>query len=718
MVTIFSQLTGLLSASPGNLVYHLLILFVLYAIVVVAVSSGRRYRWNAASVRLVLAGGAVVLGRLALIVAALLASLGIIRPDSVLPPLERFVDVAGLGLLLWAFVLPLDWTPRIWTVLSVVNLFAGLVVYLVFAIGWYNASSDAGLAFNTSLQDWTWSVWALVELGGAALALLLCMNDEWSLVGAAGVVFLVGYLLHLGLGELTPHIAGWVRLANLVAYPVLAAVTLRQAVSMSPLMALARGVPDEPGDPCAPWHAIKACRHVVDTPDFSAALQRAAAAINAVLKAEVAAVGLIPAGQRSVTLVAVQQAGQAPRVGAAFDLDSQAVVQRAVTWQQAVVIAEEAGDDLADLRALLGNPDGSLSIHPLVHEHQVLGLLITGFSKQDKWGKLGRRSLGYLADELATAIFKRRQVEHLTYSLARREASVQQLNEELARLGGQLSEGRSRWDRERVECAQRLQQLESALAQTLQELGSLKQAGRPPAAPAVAQPEAAPLVSQAEAAGYRLQFFEEANKHLDAISGALERLQETPDENTLAHVFRLAHALKRMSAALNYTMLARLFGTLGEAVKRLRAGELRLDAGLLILAQDTVHVSRVLLEDLRAGLTPSVDATPLLERWAPLMAHVASPPPAAAASLSISGPTFQVHVSLSPDCQLKAVRAIVILAQLRRIGKIVACQPEEQLLRTGHVNSEFVITLATNQSAAQVQSLVAAIADVDRVEVH
>jgi uncharacterized membrane protein YfbV (UPF0208 family) len=711
VVNIFSQLTGLLSASPGNLVYHLLTLFVLDALVVVAVSSGRRYGWHAASVRLGLAGGGVVLGRLALIVAALLASMGIIHPNSVLPPLERFVDVAGLGLLLWALVLPLDWTPRIWTVLSVVNLAASLVAYLAFAITWYNASSDVALAFNTTLQDRIWSLWALAELGGATLVLLLCMNDEWSLISAAGVVFLVGYLLHLGLGELTPHIAGWVRLANLVAYPLLAAVTLKQAVVI-------RSVPARPGDPCVPWHAIGACRHVVDTPDLSAALQRAAAAINAALNVQVTAVGLIPAGQRSVTLVAVQQAGHPPRVGAAFDLDSQAVIQRAVTWQQAVVIAEEDDDNLAALRALLGDADGPLSIHPLVHDHQVLGLLIAVFSKQDKWAKLGRRALGYLADELATALFKRRQIEHLTYSLARREASLQQLNEELGRLGGQLSEDRSRWDRERVECAQHLHQLESTLAQTLQELDSLKQTGQPAAAPSTAQPEAVLPVSQVDTAAYRSQFFEEAAKHLDAIGGALERLQETPDENTLAHVFRLAHALKRMSAALNYTMLARLFGTLGEAVKRLRAGELRLNTGLLTLAQDTVHVSRVLLEDLQGGQTPSVDATPLLERWAPLMAHVASPPGAVATSLSMSRPTLQVRISLLADCKLKAVRAIVILAQLRRIGKIVACQPEEQLLRAGHIDSEFVITLATNTSAAHVQSIVAAIADVDRVEVH
>jgi two-component system chemotaxis sensor kinase CheA len=216
---------------------------------------------------------------------------------------------------------------------------------------------------------------------------------------------------------------------------------------------------------------------------------------------------------------------------------------------------------------------------------------------------------------------------------------------------------------------------------------------------------------------YRRQFFEEATKQMDALGHALERLRETQNKDALVQLFRATASLKGMATTMNYTMLTRLAALLNDTAKRLRGGELAPHPSLLLLAQDTLNVMRVLLEDIHGGLRrPSVDVAPLLERWGPFIVHAPSPQ---TASVSVTpSPVLQARVQLSPRCQLKAVRAMVILAQLRRIGKVLSCQPDEPTLRTGHIQGEFFVMLTTGRSPAEVQAMLESLGDVTQAEVR
>ncbi len=735
MGDIFLQVTYLLSVQ-GNLVYHLVILYALYLIVLVVINVGRQ-GWDAAAARLALACGGAITGQVALIAAALLASLGVVSAESILPPLEHAANIISIGLLMWAFVpLAADF-PQASSVLAIGNTVIGILAYVVLAINWYGVSVAApSVGFNGSLQDWLWTIWGLALLGVSGLALIGRRRGEWGVVGAACAVLVLSYALHQALGELVPHAPGWVRLGNLVAYPLLGGVILRQAIQGT------RRPADKVEGTPVPWQAIEACRRVMDTPSLSAALQRTISAIGAALDADVVAVGLSQAGERSIELAAVQQAGLPPRPGALFEIDSQPAIQRAVAWQQPVIVVGGTDSDQATLRALLGSGAGPLYIHPLVYERVVLGVLIAGRRKAgDEWNAGAQQLLNVLAVEMATALAQRRQVERFAADLAQREMIMRQVREEASQLAARLAEEQSKRESEHAEHAARQRELEFALQQARRELAaqekapaasalSLSPATPPPPShtskargarlgntqPARPPAQATPAGAKTDPVAYRNVFAEEAIEHLDAIRDALKRLKGARDDEALSQLFRLAHALESMATHLNYRMIARLCGLLTDAVKRVRRSELALSPELLALSEDTLHVLRVLLEDARTGVGPSVDVAPLLERWGPFMPPV-SPrteirtPQAAASKL-------HVRVSLSPTCQTKAMRAMVILAQLKRMGKVQSSQPDEQTLRAGRVEGELIFTLATSAPAAEVQASIASLADVAEVRVN
>ncbi|HZY42876.1 MAG TPA: hypothetical protein VFF59_12855, partial [Anaerolineae bacterium] len=97
MLDIFTQAIELLTRPPGDLVYHLIVLFALEAMLGFAIVRARRLGWTAPLRQLAITGAVVLVGRVALMIVALLSLQGL-PPDVVLatvltPPLERAIDL-------------------------------------------------------------------------------------------------------------------------------------------------------------------------------------------------------------------------------------------------------------------------------------------------------------------------------------------------------------------------------------------------------------------------------------------------------------------------------------------------------------------------------------------------------------------------------------------------------------------------------------------------
>jgi hypothetical protein len=280
MAAIVTQLTRLLSVPPGDLVYHLVVLFAIEAVLLMAVGEGRRSGWPGGALRLTLAAsGALVLRSAQVMVACCLSQASPTRPES--RAVGTLAAVASLGLLAWL----LTARGRLCAgglVLVVINRSAA-PSYAFLAPPWYRSAQSAGrLQCHVGRLD--------LERLGRALACVIIADlvrpAQWALLVTAFGLFLLGYVLHLIYAEPQTHVAGWVRLAELCAYPLLAGLMILRAVEREEAV---RAAAPALATASMPWAAIKVCQRVAEATNVKVALQRAGMAIGNLLGTDVLA---------------------------------------------------------------------------------------------------------------------------------------------------------------------------------------------------------------------------------------------------------------------------------------------------------------------------------------------------------------------------------------------------------------------------------------------
>jgi hypothetical protein len=414
---IVTQLTRLLSVPPGDLVYHLVVLFAIEAVLLMAVGEGRRSGWPGGALRLTLAASGALVLRGAQVMVALLSIATNANSAWVTPPLERFAAVASLGLLAWAFLPLVDDYAQAGLVLVVINVIGSVILYAFLAPPWYRSAQSAGAFYNATPDNLIWSVWAAALATLSIIAGLLRRRAQWALLVTAFSLFLLGYLLHLIYAEPQTHVAGWVRLAELCAYPLLAGLMIIRAVEREEAVRAAAPVP---AITSMPWAVIEGCQRVAEAANVKVALQRAGMAIGNLVGTDVLAIGLLSESGDTVELAAVCRTRSEARSGPVFDIASQSPVYSAVSRQRTLLVSADQEMQHATLAALVGGTTGPLWIQPLVHQRETMGVLIAGLPTRrtaSGWNESETQMLDGLCDVLASALSVERRAAALTHQI-------------------------------------------------------------------------------------------------------------------------------------------------------------------------------------------------------------------------------------------------------------------------------------------------------------
>src|SRR5512143_2084615 len=242
MLNFITQASDLLSRPPGDLVYYLIILFALEVMLGLAVVRARRSGWTRQLRLILLAAIVMLIGRTVLVVISLLslqsANPDVLLADAILPPLERYVDLLSLTFLALAFVPLLRERGQLGLGLTAIMLVAGTICYVVSATQWYNLSAVPNQFYNTTSQETIWQAWSLAIAALAALAVWLKRDDAAGVVFVAFLMLAVGSGLQLVWSTANSNVAGWVRLAQLIAYPLFAVVVYQiTEVTVTPQLA-------------------------------------------------------------------------------------------------------------------------------------------------------------------------------------------------------------------------------------------------------------------------------------------------------------------------------------------------------------------------------------------------------------------------------------------------------------------------------------------------
>jgi signal transduction histidine kinase len=447
---VIQGLLNLVTAPPGNLYYHLALLFVLQILLAVGWGEWRR----TGNARRLSAAAGMLATRVILIGVSAWAGVESFSLTAVLPPLERWMDLVLIVLAAWAF-LPILRRIRVAGQATLAALLLGsALAYVFLALYWVPAAS-AGIIYNATRHAMVWEWGSILLAFLVLLGFLVWPQPGCGLAMAAILAWLVGHTVQAVLPPITPYLAGAVRLANLIALPLLAAQAFGDALRWTPAP-----VPS-PG-PALPLRLLELARQVEGARDAEAALASVLPEVLRLLGATAGAIGLPAVGATpGVRIVGIFPKGtsSAPIV---FPLDRYPSLASATQMGEP---QRPSGEETMSILRRLGFRDPlSLLVVPMTDEETV-GLLLLGRPQNsaplsEEEMAVVRTAGAVLGSALGNASRRRmveRKAEQLAVALREREA-------ERAERTATLHEELERARQEAQDFARRVQALEEETA--------------------------------------------------------------------------------------------------------------------------------------------------------------------------------------------------------------------------------------------------------------
>lgn len=253
---------------------------------------------------------------------------------------------------------------------------------------------------------------------------------------------------------------------------------------------------------------------------------------------------------------------------------------------------------------------------------------------------------------------------------------------------------------------------------------------------------------------YKDIFLSESAEFIQSITDGLLALETNPsDLEPVEVIFRGAHSLKGMSAAMGYDRTADLTHKMENLMALVRKRERDVDSPLIDLVLESVDVVRSLIEDEMAG-THEVDPAAIVAR---LAAEVESAGAGAsqetgdltanaepcvgdggvgqdsgeeglasldefrvedAGDLRPGESVYKVVVTLEEACVLKAVRAYMVLKRLAHMGTVVETVPSARDIEDERFERDFTAVVRSVADAPEVEKAALGVSEVELATVE
>jgi signal transduction histidine kinase len=239
MSLFLGQILTILITQPGNLIYHLVLVFSIAGALQWAIQFFRSSQFPQA--RRMVIGLAIMLGlQLVMFIISGMVWQGLINSAAVLPPLDRAVTMITLVWIVWvwAFPEPVRVADAATLLLNLLGI-TGLALTLPFWMG------AAGNSFNLSGFEVAWQILSMAVAVLGIVALVTRKPNGWGNGGVMLAMALLGHFLSLIL-PLEGDFPGFVRLTQLAFFPILLTLSQRFPTPMSTIQAASPAVVSTP----------------------------------------------------------------------------------------------------------------------------------------------------------------------------------------------------------------------------------------------------------------------------------------------------------------------------------------------------------------------------------------------------------------------------------------------------------------------------------------
>ncbi|MES9765788.1 chemotaxis protein CheA [Bacillus altitudinis] len=234
-------------------------------------------------------------------------------------------------------------------------------------------------------------------------------------------------------------------------------------------------------------------------------------------------------------------------------------------------------------------------------------------------------------------------------------------------------------------------------------------------------------------------FLDESREHLQTCNEKLLELEKNPTDLQLVNdIFRAAHTLKGMSATMGFDDMAQLTHHLENMFDAIRNEQMIVTPESMDTMFEALDHLEAMVQSIAEGGDGKRDVTEISKKLDVTGSHAetASAVETAEASSAASDlnynefertvldeareqgfKCYELNVTLSDACLLKAVRVYMIFERLNEAGEVVKTVPNAELLESEDFESEFSISYLSKQPMEEVKKIVTAISEVEQVEI-
>ena len=225
---------------------------------------------------------------------------------------------------------------------------------------------------------------------------------------------------------------------------------------------------------------------------------------------------------------------------------------------------------------------------------------------------------------------------------------------------------------------------------------------------------------------YRDVFLSESAEYIQAIIEGMLALESNPNDlEPVEVVFRGAHSLKGMAAAMGYERTSELTHKMESLMDTVRKREQSVDGALVDLVLRAVDVAKALIDDEsngRVAVDTSSITSELEARTSVVRSADAALPAAGAlhANVALEPGERVIHASvdLEAACVLKSVRAYMVLKRLSHMGEVLDTTPSAREIEDELFDHTFDVVVRTRQSVSDVERAILGVTDVRATRVE
>jgi two-component system chemotaxis sensor kinase CheA len=252
---------------------------------------------------------------------------------------------------------------------------------------------------------------------------------------------------------------------------------------------------------------------------------------------------------------------------------------------------------------------------------------------------------------------------------------------------------------------------------------------------------------------YLDMFIEEAREHLQAINHNLLEFEKFPDNIGIVNeIFRSAHTLKGMAATMGYEDLASLTHEMENVLDLVRNHKLQANSEIIDIIFKSVDALESMVGSIIEQGDGKLDVTEIVAQLAAVVSGDVKKSSASSGvskvhtlgkkeevqnstlldtlqldqfeltviqqSIESSYHVYQVGVTISPNCVLKAARAYMVFDLLEKNGEVIKSTPPVQDIEEEKFDLHFDLIFVSQESAEHLQKVILKVSEVDQVNVE